>query len=148
MAACQPAQTRRSHEEKTMSSILTNNSATVALQTLQSVNANLAKTQDVISTGKEVSTSKDNAAVFAISKVMESDVKGFKAISDSLSLGESTVAVGRQAAETVTDLLTEMKGKIVAAQEQNVDREKIQSDVDALREQIGSVVGAAQFNGL
>ena len=79
-----------------MSSILTNNSAMVALQTLQGVNSNLAKTQDMISTGKEVSSAKDNAAVFAISKVMESDVKGFKAISDSLSLGESTVAVGRR----------------------------------------------------
>ena len=131
-----------------MSSILTNNSAMVALQTLRSVNANLAKTQDVISTGKQVGNAKDNAAVFAISKVMESDVQGFKAISDSLSLGESTVAVGRQAAETVTDLLTDMKGKIVAAQEENVDRGKIQTDIVALRNQIGSVVGAAQFNGL
>jgi len=131
-----------------MSSILTNNSAMVALQTLQSVNSNLAKTQDVISTGKQVSSSKDNAAVFAISKVMESDVSGFKAISDSLSLGESTVAVGRQAAETVTDLLNQVKGKIVAAQEENVDRGKIQTDIDALTKQIGSVVGAAQFNGL
>lgn len=131
-----------------MSSILTNNSAMVALQTLQSVNSNLAKTQDMISTGKNVASVKDNAAIFSISKVMESDVKGFKAISDSLSLGESTVAVGRQAAEAVTDLLTEMKGKIVAAQEENVDRGKIQTDIEALTKQIGSVVGAAQFNGL
>lgn len=131
-----------------MSSILTNNSAMVALQTLKSVNSNLAKTQDVISTGQKISSAKDNAAVFAISKVMSSDVKGFKAISDSLSLGESTVAVGRQAAETVTDLLLEVKGKIVAAQEENVDRSKIQTDIDELTKQIGSVVGAAQFNGL
>jgi len=35
-----------------MSSILTNNSAMVALQTMKSVNANLAKTQNEISTGK------------------------------------------------------------------------------------------------
>jgi len=79
---------------------------------------------------------------------MESDVKGFAGIADSLALGRSTVAVGRQAAETVTDLLTQMKGHIVAAQEDNVDRTKIQNDVDALREQIRSVVSAAQFNGL
>ena len=131
-----------------MSSILTNNSAMVALQTLKSVNSSLAKTQDVISTGQKISSAKDNAAVFAISKVMNSDVKGFKAISDSLALGESTVAVGRQAAETVTDLLLEVKGKIVAAQEENVDRSKIQTDIDELAKQIGSVVGAAQFNGL
>ena len=131
-----------------MSSILTNNSAMVALQTLQGVNSNLAKTQDMISTGKSVGSAKDNAAVFAISKVMESDVSGFKAISDSLSLGESTVAVGRQAAETTTDLLKEIKGKIVGAQEENVDRAKIQTDIGQLRDQIASVVGAAQFNGL
>ena len=131
-----------------MSSILTNNSAMVALQTLKSINSSLGQTQNEISTGKSVSSAKDNAAVWAISKVMESDVKGFQAISESLSLGQSTVAVARNASETVTDLLTDIKGKIVASQEENVDRTKIQTDIDALRSQINSVVGAAQFNGL
>ncbi|WP_166417915.1 flagellin N-terminal helical domain-containing protein [Cochlodiniinecator piscidefendens] len=131
-----------------MSSILTNNGAMVALQTLKSINSGLLDTQKEISTGKSVASAKDNSAVWAISKVMESDVKGFKGISDSLALGESTVSVARQASETVTDLLTDIKGKIVAAQEDNVDRTKIQSDIDALVGQIGSVVGAAQFNGL
>lgn len=131
-----------------MSSILTNSSAMVALQTLKSVNSNLADTQSQISTGKQVATAKDNSAVWAISKVMESDVEGFKSISESLSLGQSTVAVARQASETVTDLLTQMKGKIVAAQEDNVDRDKLNADVTALKDQISSVVGAAQFNGL
>ena len=131
-----------------MSSILTNTSAMVALQTMKSISMNLAKTTADISTGKSVATAKDNAAVWAISKVMESDVQGFKGISDSLALGSSTIAVGRQAAETVTDLLTQVKGKIVASQEANVDRSKIQTDIVALRSQIASVVGAAQFNGL
>ena len=131
-----------------MSSILTNNGAMVALQTLQSVNKNLGMTQSEISTGKSVASAKDNAATWAISKQMESDVQGFKAIEESLALGESTVAVALNAAETVTDLLTQVKGKIVASQEENVDREKIQADIDALTDQIGSVVGAAQFNGL
>lgn len=131
-----------------MSSILTNNSAMVALQTLKSINSDLAQTQSAISTGRTISSAKDNSAVWSISKVMESDVKGFKAISDSLNLGSSTVAVARNAAETVTDLLTDIKGKVVAAQESNVDRTKIQTDISALRDQITSVVGAAQFNGL
>lgn len=130
-----------------MSSILTNTSAMVALQTLKGINSSLETTQSEISTGKSVASAKDNAAVWAISKVMESDVKGFEGISDSLSLGSSTVAVARKAAETVTNLLTEMKGKIVAAQEENVDRSKIQTDIAALKDQIASVVGAAQFNG-
>ncbi|MGB3554139.1 MAG: flagellin [Jannaschia sp.] len=131
-----------------MSSILTNNGAMVALQTLQSINKNLGTTQAEISTGKSVGSSKDNAAVWAISKQMESDVKGFKAISESLALGESTVSVARNASESITDLLTNIKGKVVASQEENVDRSKIQADIKALTEQIGSVVSAAQFNGL
>ncbi|PRY93220.1 flagellin [Hasllibacter halocynthiae] len=131
-----------------MSSILTNTGAMTALQTLKSTNAKLADAQSQIATGKSVESAKDNAAVWAISKVMESDVAGFKAISESLSLGESTVAVARNGAETVTDLLTEIKGKIVASQEENVDRGKIQNDIDALTDQIKAVVGAAQFNGL
>jgi len=131
-----------------MSSVLTNNGAMVALQTLKTINSDLLKTQSEISTGKSVASAKDNSALWAISKVMESDVKGFKAISESLSLGESTIAVARTGAETVTDLLTQIKGKVVSAQEENVDREKIQTDIDALTSQIKSVVGAAQFNGL
>jgi flagellin len=131
-----------------MTSILTNTSAMATLQTMKSINKNMSMTQSEISTGKTVNNAKDNAAVWAISKVMESDVKGFKGISDSLALGTSTIAVARQAAETVTELLTEMKGKIVSAQEDNVDRAKIQADVVALRDQINSVVGSAQFNGL
>lgn len=45
-----------------MSSILTNTSAMVALQTMKGINASLNKTQADISTGKSVATAKDNAA--------------------------------------------------------------------------------------
>jgi flagellin len=131
-----------------MSSILTNTSAMVALQTMKGINMNLNKTQADISTGKNIASAKDNAAVWAISKVMESDVEGFKGISDSLSVGSATLTVARNASESVTKLLTEMKGKIVAAQAENVDRGKLQTDITELTRQIESVVGAAQFNGL
>lgn len=131
-----------------MSSILTNTSAMVALQTLKGINSNLSKTQDEISTGKSVASAKDNAAIWSISKVMEADVAGFKGISDSLSIGSSSTAIARQAAETVTGLLTDIKTKIVSAQAENVDREKIQTDIAKYRDQIASVTNAAQFNGL
>lgn len=131
-----------------MSSINTNTSAMVALQTLQSINSGLAKTQAEVSTGLKISNAKDNSAIWAISKVMESDVNGFKAVSDSLALGESTVAVAQTAAETVTDLLGQIKEKVVAAQGQNVDHTKLNDDITALKEQITSVVTSAQFNGL
>ena len=131
-----------------MSSILTNNSAMVALQTLNSINGNLSDVQGQISTGKKVANAKDNAAVWAISSVMQSDVDGFGAISESLNLGASTVAVARNASESVRDILGEIQTRVIAANEENVDRGKLQNEVDSLRNQISSVVGAAQFNGL
>lgn len=131
-----------------MTSILTNSSAMNALQTLKSTNTNLNKTQQEIASGKTIASARDNAAVWAISKVMDSDVKGFQQISNSLALGQSTIAVARNAAESATDLLTDIKGLVVSAQEQNVDRVKIQEDIDRLTEQVESIVAAAQFNGL
>ena len=131
-----------------MSSINFNQAAMVALDTLRDINANLQTTQNVISTGKKVANARDNAAVWSISTVMSTDVASFRAITDSLNLGAATVGVARSAAEQVTGLLQEMKSLIVSAQEENVDRSVINTDVQALKGQIESIVDAAQFNGL
>lgn len=131
-----------------MSSILTNSSAMVALQTLQSINRDLGMNQSQISTGKKVSTARDNASIWAISQTMQSDVGGFKGISDALATGSASVAVARTAAESVTGLLGQIKAKIVAAQDPSADQTKLQTDISELRKQVGSVIGAAQFNGL
>ncbi|MCF6305810.1 MAG: flagellin [Rhodobacteraceae bacterium] len=131
-----------------MSSILTNSSAMVALQTLQSINKSLGSTMSEISTGRSVDNAKDNASIWAISQTMQSDVDGFKGISSALATGGASVAVARTAAESITDLLGQIKSKIVAAQDPSADQGKLQTDIAELRNQVGSVVGAAQFNGL
>ena len=131
-----------------MSSILTNDSARIALATLQGINGSIADTQREIATGRRVASAGDNAAVWAISKTMEADVVGYRRISDSLALGDATLSVARRGAETITDLLTDMQGRVVSAQGENVDRAKIQSGIAALRDQIGAVVETAQFNGM
>ncbi len=131
-----------------MSSIITNNSAMVALQTLKSINGNLAKTQDMISTGKDVAKASDNSAIWAISKVMESDVAGFKAISDSLSVGEATVAVASAGAEQIVKVLEEMKELAVAGTSETADYGKIEADLQQKEDQIVAIIAASQFNGV
>lgn len=134
-----------------MSSILTNTSAMVALDTLRGINKNLGMVQSEISTGKKVATAQDNAAIWAISTVMSSDVDSFSQISDSLNTGSATVGVARSASEDITSFLTEIKTKIASAQGDTLndnDRSKIQSDIDALVTQIDSAVSGAQFNGV
>ncbi|MBU2981211.1 flagellin [Lentibacter algarum] len=131
-----------------MSSILTNNSAMVALQTLKSINSGLSQTQNEISTGKTVATAKDNSAIWAISKVMESDVAGFNAISDSLAVGESTTAVASAGAEQIVDVLEEMRALAVAAVSETADHAKIDADMTQKEEQILAIIEASQFNGV
>src|SRR5699024_7252686 len=115
-----------------MSSILTNNGAMVALQTLRGINSSLDTAQNEISTGKTINNAKDNAALWTISKVMEGDIAGFKQVSNSLSLATGSVTNARSAAEAVGKLIEEIKAKVVAAQDGNQDRETLQKDVDAL----------------
>jgi flagellin len=129
-----------------MSSILTNNSAMVALESLRKTNLSLSQVQSEISTGKRISNAKDNSAIWAISTVMSTDAESFKTIRNSLDLASSTVGVARSAAEEVTSLLQDMKSLIIAAQEPS-GRSKIQADVNELRAQIIGVVNGAQFNG-
>ena len=131
-----------------MSSILTNNGAMVALQTLKSVNKNLEMTQNEISTGKSIATAKDGSAIWAISKVMESDVAGFKAISDSLAVGESTVAVAAAGAEQIVNVLEDMKTLVVSANSETADFTKIEAEMAEKQAQIESIIGASQFNGV
>lgn len=131
-----------------MSSILTNNSAMVALETLRNVNRNLEAVQAEISTGKKVATAKDNAGIWAVATVMSSDVESFKQISDSLSLGSSTVGVARAASEQIVKTLQEVKSLIVTAQGENVDRTKIAADITAKSDLVTGFINAAQFNGL
>lgn len=86
-----------------MSSILTNHGAIVALQTLKGINSSLNKTQSEISTGKSVANAKDNAAIWAIAKVMETDKAAFKTIQSGLNVADATVATARDGAEQVTN---------------------------------------------
>ncbi|MEH6831955.1 MAG: flagellin [Sulfitobacter sp.] len=131
-----------------MSSINTNNGAMVALQTLKSINSNLTDTQNAISTGKDVATAKDNASVWAISKVMESDVSGLDAVKDSLAVGQSAVAVASAGAEMIVETIKEMQALAISAQSEGANFTQIDAEMTAKKEQLDSIVAGSQFNGV
>ena len=131
-----------------MSSINTNSGAMVALQMLGGTIAQKEDVQDDISTGKEVNTAKDAAALWAISQVMEVDVAGLTAVSASLSLGEATVAVAAVGAERLSDVLIEMKQLTVMASSGSVDYSKIETQMAHKTEQLNAIISSSQFNGV
>lgn len=131
-----------------MSSILTNNGAMVALQTLKGINSNLTKAQNEISTGKKVATAQDNAAVWAISKVMESDQSTFKTLQSNLNLAEAVVTTARTGAEQIHDLLVEMRELASSAGSDANDFATVNDQIVAKKNQIISIIDGTQMNGV
>jgi flagellin len=130
-----------------MTSILTNNSATAALQTLRSISNSMSQTQERISSGARVGSASDNAAYWAISTTMKSDVKALGAVSDALGMGAAKVDTAYAGMEAAIDIVTEIKAKVVAAKENGVDKAKIQEEITQLQDQLKAVGSGSSFNG-
>jgi flagellin len=131
-----------------MSSILTNTSALIALQTLKSTNKGLAAAQNEISTGKRVATAKENSSSWSIASTMSSDVSSFKKLGESLTSASAMVGVARTAAEQVAELVKQVQEKVVQAQNPDADRAKLSADALALTATITSIATSAQYNGI
>src|SRR5215469_11772050 len=134
-----------------LNSINTNASALVALQNLGVTQTDLQSTQNIISTGKKINTAKDNGAVWSIAQTMQGKVSALGAVQDSLNRAQSTIDVAMSAGTQVSDLLSQMKAKVLAASDTSLDtvsRQALNADFKSLRDQITSVVNNADFNGV
>ena len=131
-----------------MSSILTNNSAMAALQTLQSINKSLDSTQNRISSGLQISSGKDNAAYFSISETMKGDSSMYKAIDEGLTLTMNSVSTARLGAETVQEVAQEFAERVAFAQGGTAEvRADVQAELDELVARIETTIAQSTFNG-
>ncbi|GJL97660.1 MAG: flagellin [Hyphobacterium sp.] len=133
-----------------MATINTNAGAMIALQNLNKTNMELEQVQTRINTGLAVSSAKDNGGIYAIAQSMRADVAGYSAVSNSIDLAVSTVDVALAGGEAISDILIEMKEKALAGADSSLDtasRTALNEDFKALRDQIGTIVSNAEFNG-
>jgi len=131
-------------------SVNTNKSALTALQNLNKTNDELANTQNRVNTGLKIANAKDNAAVWAIAQGQRADIGALGAVRMSLDRAQSIAEVTMTAGETISDLLVEIKGKVVAAMDTSLDtasRTALNSDFRSLLRQITQVTGNAAFDG-
>ena len=134
-----------------LNSVNTNSGALVALQNLQSTNAELGVVQGRINTGKKVNSAKDNGAIWAIAQGQRSEINALGAVKDSLDRGSSAVDVAMAAGESVSDLLIQLKEKALSATDKSLStasRKALNEDFKSIRDQITTVVSNAKFNGV
>ncbi|KQY84623.1 flagellin [Brevundimonas sp. Root1423] len=131
-------------------SVHTNNSAAIALQNLTRTNDRLGDVQGRISTGLKVQGAKDNAAIWAIAQGQRADVGALNAVKQSLDRATSLADVALSAGESVSDLLNQLKEKVVAAQDSSLktqSRQLLDNDFKALLRALASQVSNASFDG-
>jgi flagellin len=130
-----------------MASIMTNISAMTALQSLNSTNKQLDTTQSRISTGYRVGSAEDNAAYWSIATTMRSDNGALSTVKDALGLGAATIDVAYTGMNSAIDVAKEIKNKLVAARQPGIDRQKVQSEVAELQNQLLSISESSVFSG-
>ncbi len=131
-------------------SVHTNKSALVALQNLNKTQGDLQQVQSRITTGLMVNNASDNAAVWAIAQGQRADIGALSSVKMSLDRARSIAEVSATAGETVSDLLVQLKGKVVAAMDTSIDtasRTALDSDFKSILRQITQTVQNASFDG-
>ena len=131
-------------------SVNTNTGALVALQYLNTTQAQLSQTQSAINSGLKVADARDDGAVYAIAQNQRGQVAGYTAVINSINNGTSAIDVALSAGQSISDLLIQLKQKALSAADSSLDtasRQAINADFTALRDQITTIVKNALFNG-
>jgi len=131
-------------------SINTNVGSLVALQNLNETSRALDIAQNRVNTGKIVSTSKDNGAIFAIASNMRADMGALNSVKNSINRGQSVIDIALAAGETISKALEEQKSLAVAIQSSaagSASETAYLADYNALGTEITAALAGASFDG-
>ena len=127
-------------------SLLTNQSAMNALQTLRSIGDNMDTTQRRVSTGLRINEASDNTAYWSISSMMKSDRNALSSVSDAMALGKSQIDVANATIDKSKEYLDNIQKSLTTAyQKGSGDVKKIQADIKANMNDIESAVYSASL---
>ncbi len=131
-------------------SVNTNQPALIALQNLNKTNDEMQGVQTRINTGLAISSAKDNAAVWSIAQDQQADRSALSSVKMSLDRATSIADVALTAGESVSDLLNQMREKVVAAKDSSLStsaRKALDADFQGLLSNLTQVVDSATFDG-
>ena len=111
--------------------------------------AGLKKSTEKLSTGYQINRAADNAAGLAISEKMRSQIRGLTQATansnDAISLIQ-TAEGGLQETEDILQRMRELSVQSANGTYTDEDREQIQYEVDALKEEVDRISQATEFN--
>lgn len=134
-----------------MNSVNTNQGAMIALQNLNTTNKELGVVQNRVNTGLKIANAKDNGAIWAIAQNQRAESTSLNAVVSSLQRGQSVVDVAMSAGTAISDILVQMKEKVLAATEAGLStasKQALSDEYKSLRDQIDTIANNASFDGV
>lgn len=128
-----------------LSSVKANNS-------VKKTNFRVCKNTEKLASGYQINKSADNAAGLAISEKMRSIIRGLSRSEDNTNEGIDLVNVGEGALGETHAILQRIREMAVQSANgtymDEVDREALQSELEALCLEVDRIAGSTEFNGI
>jgi flagellin len=132
-------------------SVNTNKSALIALQNLTATNEKLADVQSKINTGLRVANAKDSASIYAIAQKQRADFSSLGAVKMSLDRATSITDVALTAGQQISDILVQMREKVVGAAEGSASaqtKKAFDDEYQTLLSAVSQFSNSAEFDGV
>ena len=140
---------RMRKKARTTMKINANMSALVSNKQLFRIEKNMAASMERLSSGFKLNHAKDNPAGMAISNKMRAQIAGLDRASENASDGISTIRIADGALNEASSILQRMRElSVQAANDTNSleDRQAIQKEIDALKEEITRISDDTEYN--
>lgn len=123
--------------------------ALVAVRNLNAANRLVGSASGRVANGLKVAGALDDASSFSIAQGVRGEIKAWQAVDQGLGFAEGALKVTLAGATAISDLLAELKKKVVDYQSADAARQPIvEADINDLLEQIDLIANAATLGGL
>jgi flagellin len=134
----------------TMNSINTNAQALIALQSLNTTNAQMSVTQKRVSTGYRVADARDDGGAYAVAQAVRSDVAGVIAVGEQLGGVKGILQTTFASLSVVSDTMKQVRSVLTRLADEAISsdqRETYEEQYELLAGQVASFVDDAYYNG-
>ena len=134
----------------TMNSINTNAQSLIALQNLNTTNAQMSVVQKRVSTGYRVADAKDDGGAFAVAQAVRSDVAGVIAVGEQLGGVKGVLQTTFASLSVVSDTMKQIRSVLTRLADGNISsdqRDTYEVQYQLLAKQVSDFIDDATYNG-
>ena len=124
--------------------------AFTANNNLNTINNNLTKSMERLSSGYKINKSSDDPAAKAISQRMRAQIRGLDRAVDNSNDGISLIQTAEGALDEAHAVLARMRELAVQAANETydeTDRDAIQAEIEQLKDELDRISESTEFNG-